>query len=571
MKKNITINMFGMLFNIDEDAYNLLDNYLKNMRDYFSRREGGEEISDDIEHRITELLAEQKAAGVEAVTIEHIQKIIHRLGNPQEMDSETEETSDGTTQQTPPPAPEPQPSPRRKLFRDGKDKMLGGVLSGFSRYFGINDTLILRLVFIILCFFSFSTLAIVYIILWILMPEARTAEERLLMCGKPVTQQSLNEEIMRGVDKANNYISDPKNRNKARVCLNTLLIVIVNCIKIAAVLILLGIFLGTLVFLVSVVIGLVSIGIGAPLYFFEGTPFGEGLEMTTALGWWSIGLAVSGLTLTFIPLYVLVRSFFPRKSTDNDSRRSKWGMLATWFVALVATIITAMGFGFTFAHFLTVVREKEQKEYVRENTRNGMFLSSGSWDFLEDSGWNIVELQNAETHIVDLCNSMESMLDDVVSEEEAYMEYLSLKQKDKSEPMRYKAEKALEATPGRYRIAGFAYTDGQGNVLYARQGDNVLASIDIKAFSATEPILSRNTCEFVFRRPATAAMDLILTEQKWMPFEMEVNVPATGELKYGFTNNKDIAKTPWTATCMNVYYMRIERMEDTKNTSDIRH
>lgn len=567
MKKNFTINMFGMLFNIDEDAYQLLENYLQNMRDYFSRREGGEEITDDIEHRITELLAEQKAAGVEAVTIEHIQDIIHRLGNPQEMDSEAEEGAEGTMQQTPPPVPQPETAARRKLFRDGKDKMLGGVLSGISRYFGINDTLVLRLVFIVLCFVSFSTLAIVYIILWILMPEARTAEERLLMCGKPVTRQSLNEEIMRGVDNANNYIFDPENRNKARGCLNTLLSIMVNCIKIVAVLTLLGIFLGTLVFLVSVIIGLVSIGIGAPLYFFEGTPFGEGLEMTTALGWWSIGLAVSGLTLTFIPLYVLVRSFFARKDADNDSRRSKWGMLATWFVALVATIITTMGFGFTLARCLTVVREKENKEYVKENTRNGMFLSEGSWDFLEDSGWKIVELQNAETHIVDLCNSMESMLDDVVSEEEAYMEYLSLIQKDKSEPMRYKAEKTLEATPGRYRIAGFVNTDGQGNALYARQGDNVLASTDIKAYSATEPILSHNTCEFVFRRPATAAMDSILTEQKWMPFEMEVNVPATGELKYGFTNEKDIANTPWTATRLKVYCLRIERMEDAQDIS----
>jgi hypothetical protein len=158
---------------------------------------------------------------------------------------------------------------------------------------------------------------------------------------------------------------------------------------------------------------------------------------------------------------------------------------------------------------------------------------------------------------------MDSFLDDFISEEESYIDYLSLIQEDKSKQMKYKAEKALEATPGRYRIAGFAYTDGQGCTLYARQGDNVLASTDIKAYSATEPALAHNTCEFVFRRPATAAMDSVLKDKKWMPFEMEVNVPATGELKYGFTNDKDIAKSPWTATCLKVYYIRIERMDDT--------
>ena len=60
MKKNISINLFGTLYNIDEDAYNLLENYLDSMKRYFSRQEGGEEIADDIEARIAELLDELK-------------------------------------------------------------------------------------------------------------------------------------------------------------------------------------------------------------------------------------------------------------------------------------------------------------------------------------------------------------------------------------------------------------------------------------------------------------------------------------------------------------------------------
>ena len=74
MKKNITINLFGALYNIDEDAYELLVRYQEDMKRYFAKQEDGEEIADDIEHRVAELMAELKASGVEAVTIEHYRK-----------------------------------------------------------------------------------------------------------------------------------------------------------------------------------------------------------------------------------------------------------------------------------------------------------------------------------------------------------------------------------------------------------------------------------------------------------------------------------------------------------------
>ena len=76
MKKNITINLFGTLYNIDEDAYQLLDNYLQSMKRYFSTKDGGEEIADDIEHRVAELLWEKKEQGTDAISIEIIKEII---------------------------------------------------------------------------------------------------------------------------------------------------------------------------------------------------------------------------------------------------------------------------------------------------------------------------------------------------------------------------------------------------------------------------------------------------------------------------------------------------------------
>ena len=81
MKKNITINLFGTLYNIDEDAYQLLDNYLQSMKRYFGSKDGGEEIADDIEHRVAELLWEKKEQGIDAISIEIIKEIIGKIGN----------------------------------------------------------------------------------------------------------------------------------------------------------------------------------------------------------------------------------------------------------------------------------------------------------------------------------------------------------------------------------------------------------------------------------------------------------------------------------------------------------
>ena len=124
MKKNITINLFGSLYAIDEDAYELLNQYQNNMRRYFSRKEGGEEIAEDIERRIAELFDELKASGVEAITIEHVRDIISRIGNPEEMDGvETETTADKTDNA--PKESERKENVHKKLFRNPDDKMLG--------------------------------------------------------------------------------------------------------------------------------------------------------------------------------------------------------------------------------------------------------------------------------------------------------------------------------------------------------------------------------------------------------------------------------------------------------------
>ena len=230
MKKNISINLFGTLYNIDEDAYELLDRYMESVKRYFNR-EGGEDITDDIEHRIAELLWERREAGLEAIDVQTVRDIISKLGNPSDMDDGSA-SHDSHTGNENPEGGAPFTDNRqqgyqrqessshqgeqkfsswmdeqgsrlrghfrgRRLYRDPDDKVLGGICSGFAQYMGGSDPLPWRLLMVFLFFCTRLSVGVIYLILWLLVPEARTPEERLKMRGIPITPENLNQEILR--------------------------------------------------------------------------------------------------------------------------------------------------------------------------------------------------------------------------------------------------------------------------------------------------------------------------------------------------------------------------------------
>ncbi len=130
---------------MDEDAYAMLNAYISNMRDCFSRQPDGKEIADDIEGRVAELMSELRQNGAEAISIEHIEEIINRVGKPEQfIEEETESISPSIP-------PIPNSSPKKKLFRDPEHKVFGGVFSGFGCYLGVNPVW-LRLAYILIVF-----------------------------------------------------------------------------------------------------------------------------------------------------------------------------------------------------------------------------------------------------------------------------------------------------------------------------------------------------------------------------------------------------------------------------------
>ncbi|MDO4210517.1 MAG: PspC domain-containing protein [Bacteroidales bacterium] len=220
MKKNITINLAGQLFAIDEDAYALLLNYTETLRRYYRRQPEGEEVVDDIEARIAELFGELLTQGYNAITIEHVQNIIQRIGRIEDITDGGDSTEHGAHAEggnsdhlgAAGAAQAMGEGVRgawnkvrsgKRFYRDTENKMLGGVLAGCSKYFG-GDVVIWRIVFLILMILPLpfvgectGTVVILYIIMAIIAPAASTPEERLKMRGEKVNPQNLAEEVSR--------------------------------------------------------------------------------------------------------------------------------------------------------------------------------------------------------------------------------------------------------------------------------------------------------------------------------------------------------------------------------------
>ena len=132
MKKTLTVNLGGTVFHIDEDAYQLLNKYLANLRIHFRKEEGSEEIMNDFEMRISELFNERVRLGHEVITIEHVEEVIKRMGKPEELFEGEEEKEYKEEARTQAFQEEEIPRGPKKLMRDPDNRVLGGVEVGIA-------------------------------------------------------------------------------------------------------------------------------------------------------------------------------------------------------------------------------------------------------------------------------------------------------------------------------------------------------------------------------------------------------------------------------------------------------
>lgn len=185
MNKTVNINLGGMFFHIDEDAYQKLTRYFDAIKRSLSNSSGQDEIIKDIEMRVSELLTEKQKTDKHVVGLKDVDEVIAVMGQPEDYRIDNEETGSST--------PNFSSSKTRKLYRDTDNGMIGGVLAGLGHYFGI-DKVWLR-IFMLILLFVFGTGALAYIILWIVMPEAKTTAEKLEMTGEPVTISNIEKKV----------------------------------------------------------------------------------------------------------------------------------------------------------------------------------------------------------------------------------------------------------------------------------------------------------------------------------------------------------------------------------------
>jgi phage shock protein PspC (stress-responsive transcriptional regulator) len=186
MKKNISINISGIIFHIEEDGYEILRKYLDSINRYFSSFEDNSEILADIESRIAEILLSKLSEGKQVVTAEDVNAVMATMGSVNDFKAAEEQenaaagpatgTSSGSEQRQ-----QQDSGPRatiasKKLFRDNRRKILGGVAAGLAHYFSV-DPVWPRLLMVLLVFASYGGLIVAYIILWIIIPASESLED----------------------------------------------------------------------------------------------------------------------------------------------------------------------------------------------------------------------------------------------------------------------------------------------------------------------------------------------------------------------------------------------------------
>ncbi|MBQ8050290.1 MAG: PspC domain-containing protein [Bacteroidaceae bacterium] len=460
MKKNITINLLGRLYAIDEDAYELLKQYTDSLHSYFGRREGGEEIADDIEARIAELFEDLKAQGVQAITIEHVQDIIHRVGQPDEIESpllaspiEGEETL--STEESPSPSMGEAGKGVKRLYRNMSDRKFMGVLSGLAAYFG-GDVLWWRLGFVALFFLSSRvlwwpfgwqyslsiSLLILYIALGVLMPVADTPEDRLRMKGKEVNPQNLADEV-----------SQPKpqlNEGGHMGCLGGFFFILGTLVRWFVY----GIGIALAFSLLAGIVGLIALLTMPHSLIHESDPaFWQFFDVNQAH---LITAAALSLIVLAIPTYCIIHSLFCEiKLLQPMGFRQRLMFLITWLIAFIAAAVVCTG-------LVGKVKEAEEKsseirdeQYRKENTHDGIFYRPDEWDFLSERGWRVVR--------ADHCNDRYTSRGQYYTGHDArYIDTYDARHRQL-----FTIERTDSLQPGNYQLSACVRADGQGACVYA--------------------------------------------------------------------------------------------------------
>ena len=453
MKKNITINLCGRLFQIDEDAYELLQQYINSLRSSFGKQEGGDEIVDDIEARIAELFDELRQQGIEAITIEHVKDIITRIGKPEELTGEeaqkTESKGSNWEEQARSAGQKIYENVRertagKKLYRNPKDKMLAGVLSGIAVYTN-TDPIIWRLL-IVLFTMCYGVGLFIYIVLALVIPEAKTPEQLLQMEGKDVTPQNLADVVVE------NEKQPVQRRSLLGLLVSFLLKIVISFVVIISTIICFALFIGFLFALIATVCGLVlPLNSTIPFSLSSMGLAGAWIHNPTILGIF----VVAFFLVLLIPIYGISHMVL---SLTGKIRPMGVAQRIIWIFLWVVAICTAVPLGFTIAEY--------HNEYIYQTvvpddttTYQGIEMSPQDKNFLRKGGWNLIKAENCDHYSYRGYYNGNNNL-----------RFMDVHNENCEEVFQAERKEAVE--PGVYRLDCAVRTEGPGPCIYV-SGDSV--------------------------------------------------------------------------------------------------
>ena len=479
MKKNITINLCGRLYQIDEDAYELLSRYLDTLRNYFRKQEGGEEIANDIEDRITELFDELKSQGVEAITIENVQEIVSRIGSVSDFSENYEKEQDETSEQQEKQQAKTKATNAKKFYRDSQNKMLAGVLAGCSQYWG-GSVNIWRCGFVGITIFlmfmlphfkyyalegfmsktvflwwnlDFMTCSpiIIYIIMAILFPATTTAEDVLKMKGKEVNPQNLATEVTNSAAKSGAHDLWKATTGVLSVCASIPLAI------------------------VSVVaLCFVAAAVVAPRQVFGDWVIENevGLDTTLSL------IATGGVMLMLVLGIMLYCSIHSAASSFGKTKPMGYKQRTMWFVLWALSVACFVGLLVKFNDWMSDFAGKnlersraEEEAYEATHTHNGIVYSDEDWEFFEKGGWTLTGVVNVDRYTY----SGQYMTGD---KDVRYLDAHSVYR-----PLLYTAEKTDSVQPGIYQLSAAVRSDNENRYIYAKTEDYViLRAVEIPVY-----------------------------------------------------------------------------------------
>lgn len=341
MKKTLTINLSGFVFNINEDAYDTLRVYLGKLEAKFANEEG-KEVMHDIEARLAELFEEGlKCEHKNVVTIEQVKVVMEQLGTAEEIgggtnDMEKEEPSKNERKR------------HRKFYRDSENKVLGGVAAGLAAYLGFDVTIV-RLIFVLLAITIFGWLIPIYLLVWLIAPEAKTTAQKLEMQG-----------IEPSIENIKEYLNSEKFKESAGKIGSKLGDVVMWLFRIAAIIVgLFFIVIGAFV-IGALIVALVGIIVGG------GSALGVAMSGFMPMSQGNNALIIfitSTLVACLIPIVSIIIATARLIRRDKTPRKKGWGWF--WFIVwIVAVIVSINSLILNVPNVVNALRNWEENDFV---------------------------------------------------------------------------------------------------------------------------------------------------------------------------------------------------------------